>query len=96
MHGSFVSSYLNARGTSAVLDKARRFDLMNVSGERISVELKVFEPGRHSAEAGFGAVMVDLRGKLQLEAERDAVLARLAMQAQPDELTSLPNRPRVR
>ncbi len=91
-HGGIVARYLQARGPSAVLDQVRSFAVIDRSGERIPVELKAFELDKNSPVASFGAVMVDLRGKLLLEAERDATMARLAKLAQTDELTSLPNR----
>ncbi len=91
-HDSLVGSYLADRGASAVLGKARRFDVIDNSGQRIPVELKAFELDPDGRNTGFGAVMVDMRARLELEAERDATIARLERLADTDELTSLPNR----
>jgi len=91
-HDSYVMAYLGHSGTSRVLGKQRRFDLIHRSGERIPIELKAFELNQRSDHARFGAVIVDLRERLMLEEERDRSLKQLALLAHTDELTGLPNR----
>lgn len=91
-HDRFVTAYLGHRGKSSVLGQSRRFEIVNINGEKVPVELKAFELGSLSEPAKFGAVMLDLRDRLRLEVERDATLDRLAMLALTDELTGLPNR----
>lgn len=90
-HDAYVSAYLK-NGSSEVLGRQRRFELVHRSGERIPIELKAFELNSSSDQARFGAVMVDLRERLRLEAERDRSLKHLAQLAHIDELTGLPNR----
>lgn len=92
VHDRIVSSYLKGVETSGVLGKTRRFEVVDSSGEILPVELKAFELDAQDSVVRFGAVMVDLRARLRLEAERDASMARLANLAHTDELTLLPNR----
>ena len=92
VHEGFVAAYLMQRGESSVLGQSRRFAIKNSDGEKVPVELKAFELGSLAEPVQFGAVMLDLRERVRLEAERDETLDRLEKLAMTDELTGLPNR----
>ncbi len=91
-HDRYMSDYLRRDGESSVLGRARRFEIVHASGERIPIELKAFESESVRGRRRFGAVMIDIRERLEAQQAQDRLLERLSALALTDELTGLANR----
>jgi diguanylate cyclase (GGDEF)-like protein/PAS domain S-box-containing protein len=91
-HQQNLANYLRTSGPSTVLGKVREFAIRHRSGELIPIEMKAVDLGIHDGTRYFGAYMVDLRPRRQMEAAHAALLARLEQEALSDPLTGLPNR----
>ena len=91
-HAEFVNAYLGGRGQFSVLGKVRRFEIINKQGERIPIQLKAFETSNVPGQRRFGAMMEDLRARIELEQTQQALMSQLERLALTDALTSLPNR----
>lgn len=92
VHGAYVRRFVDDGPQFDIMGKVREFSIVAKDGESIPVSLRAFEIPPQDGRRCFGAIMRDQRQRKQLEAERDALLARLAEQALSDELTGLPNR----
>jgi len=91
-HTGYLRRYLEAGPQYHIMGKVREFSIVARDGEEIPVGLRAFEIPPPDDKRCFGAIMQDYRPRKKLEAERDALLARLAKQALSDDLTGLPNR----
>lgn len=91
-HQHNLDAYLSASSPSRVLGKVREFAIRHRTGAMIPIEMKAVDLGVHEGERYFGAYMVDLRPRRQMEAAHAALLARLEQQALSDPLTGLANR----
>ncbi len=91
-HTKYLKMYLEAGPQFHIMGEVREFSIIARDGEEIPVGLRAFEIPPPDDKRCFGAIMQDYRPRKKLEAERDALLARLSRQALSDELTGLPNR----
>lgn len=91
-HGSYVTSYIEGGKPSGVLARVREFTIRHRSGEMIPIELKAIDLGVIDGVRYFGAFMLDLRVRREMELKNTALLAQLEQQALTDTLTGLPNR----
>jgi len=92
VHGEYLRQYLTAGPQFHIMGKVREFSIVTPDGESIPVGLRAFEIPPPDDKRCFGAIMQDYRPRKKLQAERDALLARLSEEALSDELTGLPNR----
>ncbi|MEO3428518.1 sensor domain-containing diguanylate cyclase [Pelagibius sp. CAU 1746] len=92
VHNEYLKRYLDAGPQFHIMGAVREFSIVARDGEEIPVGLRAFEIPPPDDKRCFGAIMQDYRPRRKLEAERDALLARLSAQALSDELTGLPNR----
>lgn len=92
VHTQYLRRYLEAGPQFHIMGKVREFSIIARDGEEIPVGLRAFEIPPPDDKRCFGAIMQDYRPRRELEAERDALMARLSEQALSDELTGLPNR----
>ncbi len=92
VHSDYLKRYLEAGPQFHIMGAVREFSIVARDGEEIPVGLRAFEIPPPDDKRCFGAIMQDYRPRKKLEAERDALLARLSAQALSDELTGLPNR----
>ena len=91
-HTKYLSAYKNAGPQFHIMGDVREFAIVARDGEEIPIGLRAFEITPHDGRRCFGAIMQDYRPRKKLQAERDALLARLSAQALSDDLTGLPNR----
>lgn len=91
-HERYVRAYLDSFKESTVLGQVREFAIRHRTGEMVPIGMKAIDLGVHDGKRYFGAFLEDLRARRRLEAEREALLARLEKQALSDALTGLPNR----
>lgn len=91
-HGNYVASYIKGGKPSGVLARMREFTIRHRSGEMIPIELKALDLGLIDGVRYFGAFMLDLRARREMERKNTALLALLERQALTDALTGLPNR----
>ncbi|GAB4369873.1 MAG: hypothetical protein Kow00114_29900 [Kiloniellaceae bacterium] len=91
-HDEYLRRYIEGGPQFDIMGKVREFSVVTRGGEAIPVGLRAFEIPPPDDKRCFGAIMQDYRPRKKLEAERDALLARLAAEALSDELTGLPNR----
>lgn len=91
-HDEYLRRYIDGGPQFDIMGQVREFSVVARDGEAIPVGLRAFEIPPPDDKRCFGAIMQDYRPRKKLEAERDALLARLAAEALSDELTGLPNR----
>jgi diguanylate cyclase (GGDEF)-like protein/PAS domain S-box-containing protein len=92
VHTDYLQRYKKAGPQFHIMGKVREFSIIARDGQAIPVGLRAFEIPPQNDKRCFGAIMQDIRPRKELEAERDALLARLSAQALSDDLTGLPNR----
>jgi diguanylate cyclase (GGDEF)-like protein/PAS domain S-box-containing protein len=91
-HERYLRAYLDSCKQSSVLGQVREFAIRHRTGEMVPIAMKAIDLGLHEGKRYFGAYLEDLRARRRLEAEREALVARLEKQALSDALTGLPNR----
>jgi diguanylate cyclase (GGDEF)-like protein/PAS domain S-box-containing protein len=91
-HDESALDYCRQPAGSTVLGRVREMTLRDETGHLIPVDLKPVDLGDEQGEPLFGAFLTDLRARKALEAENQALHARLERDALTDGLTGLPNR----
>jgi diguanylate cyclase (GGDEF)-like protein/PAS domain S-box-containing protein len=91
-HDAYVRDYLNDLRPATALGRVRELELRHRTGEIIPIELKALDLGIEAGTRYFGAFMVDLRRRRDIEAKNAALVSQLEQQALTDVLTGLPNR----
>lgn len=91
-HDEYVRGYIDGTRNSTVLGRVRELALRHRTGEIIPIELKAVDLGLEGGTRYFGAIIIDLRRRKDIEAKNAALMAQLEQQALTDPLTGLPNR----
>lgn len=91
-HQHYIDHYVAGNRPSTVLGKVREFAIRHRSGIMIPIELKAVDLGQQEGVRYFGAFMVDLRPRRQMESDKASLLSQLEKQALTDVLTGVANR----
>jgi diguanylate cyclase (GGDEF)-like protein/PAS domain S-box-containing protein len=87
-----VLDYFRQASGATALGRSREISLRDAAGHVIPVDLKPVDLGEEQELRLFGAFLTDLRARKALEAENQALHARLEHEALTDGQTGLPNR----
>lgn len=91
-HDEYVRRYLASHRPSPVLGRVREFAIRHRSGAMIPIELKALDLGTCDGKRYFGAFLVDVRRRREMEDRNAVLMSRLEHEALTDPLTGLPNR----
>jgi diguanylate cyclase (GGDEF)-like protein/PAS domain S-box-containing protein len=89
---SSVDRFLLTHKEESTKDSFQEFELETKTGQKIPIEIRVFQISPDGEKLQFAAIIRDIRERKRMEEERQLLISSLKKLAYMDELTLLPNR----